>query len=253
MNSRLRFTNLSKLAVSRTVPLSVQLPRGPLGSRLRAYSQPASSGSTRHAVVTSLTRTCPSCGAKLPTALPVCPNCDYIARLHDSITYHDLLGLPYAPNPFVVDGALLKRRFLEAQRICHPDAWVTKSESQKDAALDISNAVNAAYKTLSSPLPRIEYILGCNGVETGEVDQLDDMELISEVMEAREEIDNVQSGNADRLHALRDENDVKILEVTRAIEELVAREDWKEAKTAAVRLKYLQGIEDAIKVRMDQI
>jgi molecular chaperone HscB len=67
--------------------------------------------------------------------------------------------------------------------------------------------VNAAYKTLSSPLDRIEYLLRLNGIETGEADQLDDLELIAEVMEAREEIEGIQSGHADRLHALKDEND----------------------------------------------
>jgi len=73
-------------------------------------------------------RTCPSCGAGLPTALPVCPACRYIGRVEDSITHHALLGLPYGPNPFVVDTGELKRRFLEAQRLCHPDGWATRSE-----------------------------------------------------------------------------------------------------------------------------
>jgi molecular chaperone HscB len=46
---------------------------------------------------------------------------------------------------------------------------------------------------------------------------------------------------------------VKVSELTKAIEVLVAREDWEAAKAAAVRLKYLQGVEDAVKLRMDQI
>jgi len=82
-------------------------------------------------------------------------------------------------------------------------------KAKKGAALELSNAVNAAYKTLTSPLHRVEYILRRNGVETGEEDQLDDIELISEIMETREEIDNVQPGNAERLLALRDENNSK--------------------------------------------
>lgn len=82
-------------------------------------------------------------------------------------------------------------------------------KAEKGAALELSNAVNAAYKTLTSPLHRVEYILRRNGVETGEEDQLDDIELISEIMGTREEIDNVQPGNAERLLALRDENNSK--------------------------------------------
>ncbi|KAG6336575.1 hypothetical protein ID866_2513 [Astraeus odoratus] len=176
----------------------------------------------------------------------------YIARVHESVPYHELLGLPYGPNPFVVDAALLKRRFLEAQRICHPDAWATRSEV-KDVALELSNAVNAAYKTLTSPLHRIEYILRRNGIDIGEADQLDDVELISEIMEIRDEIDNVQPENAERLLVLRDENNANISRVARTIEDLVDREDWTETKNAAVRLKYLEGIEDAIRRRIEDI
>lgn len=73
-------------------------------------------------------RRCPSCGAGLPTALPVCPACRYVGKVEDSVTHHELLGLPYGPNPFVVDTGELKRRFHEAQRLCHPDGWATRSE-----------------------------------------------------------------------------------------------------------------------------
>jgi hypothetical protein len=73
-------------------------------------------------------RTCPSCGAGLPTALPVCPACRYVGRVQDSITHHELLGQPYGPNPFAVDTGDLRRRYLEAQRLCHPDGWATRSE-----------------------------------------------------------------------------------------------------------------------------
>lgn len=76
------------------------------------------------------TRRCPSCGSGLPTALPVCPACRYVWKVEDSITHHELLGLPYGPNPFVVDRGELRRRFLEAQRLCHPDGWATRSEAR---------------------------------------------------------------------------------------------------------------------------
>ncbi|KAG0708858.1 hypothetical protein DFH29DRAFT_889360 [Suillus ampliporus] len=216
----------------------------------RAFSGQASSSSSRHTVVTSLTKTCPSCGATLPTALPVCPSCNYIARIHDSISYHDILGLPYDPNPFAVDAALLKRRFLEAQRISHPDAWATKSESKRDIALHVSNAVNAAYKALSSPLHRIEYILQRNGFETEEADPLEDLELISEIMEVREEI---ETGGIERICTLEEDNDNKMCEVLSTINRSVAEKNWEETKAAAVRLKYLNGIADAIKQRLDNM
>ncbi|KAG1825933.1 uncharacterized protein BJ212DRAFT_1259468 [Suillus subaureus] len=220
------------------------------GYYARAFTDKANPSSSRHSVVTSLTKTCPSCGTILPTALPVCPNCNYIARIHDSISYHDILGLPYEPNPFVVDAALLKRRFIEAQRVSHPDAWATKSEFQQDIALDVSNTLNAAYKALSSPLHRIEYVLQRNGLVTAEADPLDDLELISEIMEVREEIED---GDIERIRTLKEDNDNKIREVVSAVTKSVAEKNWEETKVAAVRLKYLTGIADAIKQRLDNM
>ena len=68
---------------------------------------------------------CPKCNIVLPTPLPACPNCHYISRLDHTVPYHSLFQLPFEPNPFVVDTFKLKRRYLEAQKICHPDAWTT--------------------------------------------------------------------------------------------------------------------------------
>ena len=77
------------------------------------------------------TQTCPSCGTVLATGLPVCGRCRHIWRMDESITHHELLGLPYEPNPFVVDTGELKRRFIEAQRQCHPDGWAGSSEVRR--------------------------------------------------------------------------------------------------------------------------
>lgn len=68
---------------------------------------------------------CPKCSIILPTALPACPNCHYISQLDNIPSYHKLFQLPFEPNPFVVDTSKLKRRYLEAQKICHPDTWAT--------------------------------------------------------------------------------------------------------------------------------
>ncbi|EIW86709.1 hypothetical protein CONPUDRAFT_161390 [Coniophora puteana RWD-64-598 SS2] len=190
--------------------------------------------------------------ALLPTSLPVCPKCNFIASVDRSIPYHHVLGLPYDPNPFSVDTSLLKRRYHAAQRLCHPDAWATKSENERETALDLSNVVNAAYNSLLSPLQRAEYILFRNGREVGEADQLQDMELIEEIMEMREEIESCQASNAERLHTLREMNNAKIQETGKVIEDLVQKQAWDALHTAAVRLKYLQGIEDAVKQRLDQ-
>lgn len=79
-------------------------------------------------------------------------------------------------------------------------------QADKEAAHELSNTINTAYRTLMSPLHRIEYILHRNGVEIGEADQLDDIELISGIMDIREEIDAVQPGDTQGLLSLRETN-----------------------------------------------
>jgi len=132
----------------------------------------------------------------------------------------------------------------------------------------VSNAVNTAYQALLSPLHRIEYILQRNGFETEEADQLEDLELISEIMEVREEI---EAGDVEQIRTLEEDNDGefpdsqtihksttslvtdKIREVVSTIERSVGEKNWEEAKAAAVRLKYLHKIADAIKQRLDNL
>lgn len=73
-------------------------------------------------------RHCPKCQAVLPTPLPACTRCFYIQRTNNKIPYHELFQLPFEPNPFVLDTSQLKRRYIEAQRLCHPDRWASHGE-----------------------------------------------------------------------------------------------------------------------------
>lgn len=71
-------------------------------------------------------QSCPSCSRPLLSPLPACTNCGHISGLPQDVKYHDIFALPYEPNPFVIDIAVLKQRFREAQSICHPDSWASK-------------------------------------------------------------------------------------------------------------------------------
>ncbi|KAI8995636.1 Co-chaperone Hsc20 [Trametes punicea] len=191
----------------------------------------------------SLTKTCPSCSAPLPTALPVCSNCQYIAPIPESMTYHEMLGTPYEPNPFVVDVQQLKRQFRTVQAIVHPDRWVSRPPDQQAIAAAMSSRINEALHRLSDPLRRVEYILAREGYAGEESDKLDDMELLMEVMEAREGLANAQS--SEEVVEIKAENDAKVRETIKEIEQLVAEKNWPALRTAAIKLRYLQGIDSA--------
>ncbi|KII94374.1 hypothetical protein PLICRDRAFT_36637, partial [Plicaturopsis crispa FD-325 SS-3] len=185
---------------------------------------------------------CPQCDAPLPSPLPACPKCAFIA-VPRTATYHSLFDLPYEPNPFVVDAARLKAQFHVAQRVCHPDVWAGKGK--QDASSELSTYVNEAYQTLLDPFRRAEYLLRLHDIEVSETDQVEDMDLLMSIMEAREEIETAGPDDAALVQDVARKNQEQIDKLCATIERLVGEEDWVGVKDATVRLKYLQSIQTA--------
>lgn len=68
-----------------------------------------------------------------------------------------------------------------------------------------SSILNSAYKTLSSPVLRAQYILAQEGYPPLETDKLTDQELIMDVMEAREDLEDASS--LEVIENIRERND----------------------------------------------
>lgn len=109
-------------------------------------------------------------------------------------------------------------------------------------------------------MPRAEYILGLQGVELAEEDQLEDVELIEEIMALREQMEDASADQlseiADRNRGMQATGSPKLTltlfaeqmnEVCKMIEKYVGEQNWEEVKKATVRLKYLEGIHRAAK------
>ncbi|KAJ7071027.1 hypothetical protein C8F01DRAFT_1108759 [Mycena amicta] len=188
-----------------------------------------------------LSTLCSSCSRPLATRLPACNTCGSIAPIPVSIAFHDLFSLPAHPNPFVVNQALLKQRFREAQAACHPDSWAAaqKLQHKQDIAQGLSSRLNEAYNTLASPLRRAEYILEQNGMPISETDQLDDPRT------------HHGPEDAEALSRIMDENTAKITTTVEELERAVGRQEWMAVKTGAIRLRYLESIGSAARDKLD--
>lgn len=125
------------------------------------------------------------------------------------------------------------------------------SKNKYDIAASLSSLVNIAYKTLRQPLPRVEYILSLHDLQPDETDGLEDSELIMDVLDSRETLE--QASSRDEVDLVQSANQVKIDELLAQIESLVEHEDWPNLKTAAIKLKYLQGIADAAQAWPDRV
>ncbi|KZW03647.1 hypothetical protein EXIGLDRAFT_600499 [Exidia glandulosa HHB12029] len=208
--------------------------RTPLASIARA---------TPRRFLSASARTCPKCGAPLPTALPACPACRFIAPVAPDTSWHQLLDQPDARNPFAVDRKALRAAFLRAQQVCHPDVWAGQPRDSQDLASAHSALLNTAFKALSDPRQRAEYILAQNGRGAEERDSLDDPEFVMSVMDSREQLEECESEEerAEIAEANRDEMHATVAR----IKELIGQRDWDAAKTETIKLKYLEGIDAA--------
>jgi molecular chaperone HscB len=95
------------------------------------------------------------------------------------------------PPSFNIDAAALEKSFLAKARAAHPDFHASDAASQ-DRAADEASKINEAYAMLKSPIRRAEYLLERLGGPTSA--EVRDMppEFLMEVMELREEIEEVR-------------------------------------------------------------
>ena len=108
-----------------------------------------------------------------------------------SKNYFELFGLPTA---FEVDADALAERYLELQRVVHPDRYANASERERRLAVQGASHVNEALQVLKEPLARARYLLSLHGVqvEAGKETTSDPLFLM-EQMELRESLAEARS------------------------------------------------------------
>jgi molecular chaperone HscB len=107
------------------------------------------------------------------------------------MTSPDPFALFGLPPSFKIDAPALEKAFLVKARAAHPDFHASDAESQ-DRAADEASKINEAYVILKTPIRRAEYLLESVGGPTSS--EVRDMppEFLMEVMELREEIEEVR-------------------------------------------------------------
>lgn len=160
------------------------------------------------------------------------------------------LTLPHGPppsGPFHINIPTLRREFLRLQSRSHPDLHhhhgSTRLESQA-----ASSEINAAFKTLCSPLLRAEYILreqyGVDLASDESTGPGEDPEVLMAVLEAREAIDAAREEG--ELEGVRAENEGRVGEAERKIGEALGRGDVEGARRECVRLRYWLGVREGV-------
>ena len=107
--------------------------------------------------------------------------------------YFELLGIPRSLNLSLDE---LQKRYYELSRQLHPDRFMQKPEAERQRALDMSSALNDAYRTLKDPVKRAQYLLTLEGFDIGEQRSKDvPPELLEEVFELNMALEEMRAGD----------------------------------------------------------
>ena len=150
-------------------------------------------------IIAPTMQACRECGAGAPLDAHVCPQCGKILPLgRRAPDYFAFLGLPRKLHVGADD---LEQRFRMLSRQFHPDYFYNAAPAERRASLERSSYLNDAYRTLKSPIARVEYLLGLEGLAmtTGdggaagsESKQVVPPALLEEVFALNEELDEVR-------------------------------------------------------------
>ena len=107
--------------------------------------------------------------------------------------YYELLGIPRSLKLSLDE---LQKRYYELSRQLHPDRFMQKPAAEQQRALDMSSALNDAYRTLKDPVKRAQYLLSQEGFDIGEQRPKDvPPELLEEVFELNMALEEMRSGD----------------------------------------------------------
>ena len=132
----------------------------------------------------------------------VCDFCHSLNPAAAGVDYFTLLGLP---RQFELDENLLTERFYALSRTVHPDTHGGESADAQLLAVQLSAAVNDAYRTLKSPPSRAEYLLELLGGKSSAEDKSVPEGFLDTMMMMQEEVHDARvARHATELQRLRD-------------------------------------------------
>lgn len=163
-------------------------------------------------------------------------------------------GPPSEGGRFDIPLSDLRREFLRLQAAIHPDKFPSGAAKQRAEAL--SARINEAYRTLSDPLLRAQYLLReWHGIdvtaEEGAAEHALDAETLMEVMEVQETVEEVSARGgeeaADTVADLKRENERRVEECVRQMGEAFDAGDIEAARKQCVRLRFWYSVGEGLR------
>jgi molecular chaperone HscB len=135
---------------------------------------------------------CKDCGGGAPVDAHFCPQCTKILSIGRHGDYFSFFGLPRRLHVAAED---LEQRFRGLSRQFHPDYFYNAPPAERRASLERSSYLNDAYRTLKTPISRVEYLLQLEGFAAKSPEEASKQvpaDLLEEVFALNEELDEIR-------------------------------------------------------------
>ncbi|KAH0780581.1 hypothetical protein KY290_000179 [Solanum tuberosum] len=175
------------------------------------------------------------------TPFLVCTACGCVQPVDQSVDYFQIFGLE---KKYEIEGENLERKYKDWQRKLHPDLVHTKSQKEREYAAEQSARVIDAYRTLTDPLSRAIYILKLEGVHVDEEEKIDDVELLTEMLEIRETVDEADDSQA--LKQIQGQIQGKFEQSSISFADAFQSRKYEEALAAIRRMTYYKRANEEI-------
>ena len=169
--------------------------------------------------------------------------------------YFSLFGLP--PH-YRVDSERLDAAYRALQSRVHPDRFVNAGETERRLSMQSSAWVNEAYRALSDPVDRAQYLLSLHGIAPpAETDNALALDFLEAQLERREAVAEARAdGDLPRLEALLAAVRDDIAQRDRVLGAILDEaKRWEDARPLVRELRFLHrlaaDVEQAIAERDD--
>ncbi len=150
-----------------------------------------------------------------------------------------------------IDRDALESAYLERAAAAHPDRVANGSSGEKRRAMEISSAVNEAYRVLRHPVRRAEYLVKLGGIDLDSSDPQTGapkmpQTFLIEMIERRETLDAAKAQGPAALDDVRETVESELDDVLDDAVESLEAGDIPAAAQRLVTRRYLQRLLDEV-------
>jgi len=151
-----------------------------------------------------------------------------------------------------VDLEDLANRYRRLQQAVHPDKFLRECDRSQRLAQQQAALVNEAYRTVKSPLARVQYLLEMVGQNQAQSETSKDVAFLMQQMELRQRLDQVV-GDLDALDELFKDVRESIMEYLDAFSVAWSAANWQEARNVIVKLQFASKLSSEIEDRQARL